>query len=253
MSILSIKPISARLVVTGSLLLLAACASQPTTTQPGKNAEQVVSKYAAQRKGEAAGASNTKHIPVVPHTPEAAKQAKAALSDYVLGLKAMQNKQYEKALIIFQSISSRYTLLSGPLVNEGMIYLQQKKPKDAKRVLLQATQINAKNPYAWNALGVTYRKLGEFKKAKRAYQAALKLDPLYARAQFNLAVLADLYLDDLPLALEHYQRYQSLQKTPDKSVGIWIVDLKRRIKKAHKNNATQAEGVANNAATETQS
>lgn len=207
-------------------LLLGGCASHPSA--PEANGEHVVSKYAAERQGQAAGASNAAHVPPVPHSAAAEKQAQAATANYVMALKAMHDKDYQKALIIFQSIASRFPLLSGPLVNEGLIYLEQKKFDDAETVLKQAIKVNAANPYAWNALGMTNRELGKFDDAKKAYQQALTLDPLYARAHFNLGVLADLYLDDLPLALAHYQRYQSLQAAPDKNVAIWIADLTRR-------------------------
>ena len=214
------------LTLAAAALLLAGCATRPA--EPDQTGDHVVSKYASERQGAAANASNAAHIPPVLHSPDAEKQAQAATPDYVMALKAMNDKDYHKAMVIFQSIASRYPLLSGPLVNEGLIYLEQEKYDDAKEALNQAIKVNNKNPYAWNALGMTERQLGDFDASKKAYQQALTLDPLYARAHFNLAVLADLYLDDLPLALDHYQRYQSLQQQPDKSVTIWIADLKRR-------------------------
>jgi Flp pilus assembly protein TadD len=217
-------PLLPLVVVT---LLLDACASHPATEN---NVKPVVSKYAAMRQGQAAGKSNAAHTPPVPHTAAAAKQAREASGDYVMGLKAMMENDDHKAMIIFQSISSRFPLLSGPLVNEGLIYLKQNNPQDAEQVLKQAIKINEKNPYAWNALGLAERETGHFQNAKNDYTRALELDPLYARAHFNLAVLADLYLDDLPLALTHYKQYQELQQTPDKNVAIWITDLERRIK-----------------------
>ena len=50
----------------------------------------------------------------------------------------------------------------------------------------------------------------------------------YARAHFNLAVLGELYLQDMNLALNHFRAYQNLQKLPDENVANWIVDLERR-------------------------
>lgn len=243
----STRPLSrlrAWLAPLAAALVLAGCASHPSA--PEQSGDHVVSKYAAQRQGTAAGASNAAHIPPVLHSPEAEKQAQAATPDYVMALKAMNDKDYHKAMVIFQSIASRYPLLSGPLVNEGLIYLEQAKYDDAQTVLNDAIKVNNKNPYAWNALGMTERQLGHFDAAKKAYQQALTLDPLYARAHFNLAVLADLYLDDLPLALEHYQRYQALQATPDKNVTIWIADLTRRSQQQAAAPAAQGKADTNN-------
>ena len=88
--------------------------------------------------------------------------------------------------------------------------------------------INDANPYAHNGLGLALREQGKFDDARIHYERALVLDPKYARAHFNMAVLAELYLQDLNLALKHFQAYQNLQKQPDENVANWIVDLQRR-------------------------
>lgn len=120
-------------------------------------------------------------------------------------------------------------MLSGPLVNQGLIYLRQEKWGEALNVLDQALKINPQNPFAWNQRGVAFRAQGKFKDARAAYEKALAIDPQYAKAHFNLGVLADLYLQDLQLALLHYERYQSLQRKPDQAVGTWIADLRNRL------------------------
>ena len=129
---------------------------------------------------------------------------------------------------MFQSLSSRFPQLSGPLVNQGLIYLEQDKNEDAEAVLRQALQANSQNPYAYNSLGLALREQGKFDEARSAYESALALDPKYARAHFNLGVLAELYMQDLNLALNHFRQYQALQKQPDQTVANWIVDLERR-------------------------
>jgi tetratricopeptide (TPR) repeat protein len=108
------------------------------------------------------------------------------------------------------------------------ILLKQEKYAEAEKQLRDALAINAKNPYANNLLGIALREQGKFKEAKAAYEAALTLDPNYAKAHFNLGVLADLYMQDLPTALGHYERYQGLQSKPDPAVATWIVDLQKR-------------------------
>lgn len=236
-------------LIASMTLLLVACATGPSHDF-NPDGEHAISKYAAQREGEAAGASTADHIPVVPHTKEASAQAQEASGDYVMALQAMNEKDWQKALVILQSISSRYPLLSGPLVNQGLIYIEQEKYKEAKEVLEKALEVNDQNPYAWNALGLTERSMGQFAASLENYNKALELDPLYARAHFNLAVLADLYLNDLNLALTHYKNYQSLQREPDKSVAIWIKDLENRTKRSamerrtNKNNNDNAQGGA---------
>jgi lipoprotein NlpI len=80
-------------------------------------------------------------------------------------------------------------------------------------------------------MGVVNRERGDFKSAKQNYQQALKIDTHYAKAHLNLGILADLYLQDYALALDHFEQYQALQKTPDKRVKGWITDLERRVER----------------------
>ena len=59
---------------------------------------------------------------------------------------------------------------------------------------------------------------------------AITLEPGYALAYYNLAILYDLYVQRPELALENYQQYLSLE--PDDGtaeVERWIADLRRRV------------------------
>ncbi len=171
---------------------------------------------------QAAHAEDARHAPLQPVVPPAFSDA------YDRAIEAARQGQYPQALQGFANLAAHQPFYSGPWVNEGLIYLHQKRYEEAQKALRTAISINDANPYAWNALGTALRHLGHFEEARHAYQRALQLDGDYARAQFNYAVLAELYLQDLPLALRHYMRYQALQIQPDPAVARWIVDLKRR-------------------------
>lgn len=217
------------IILSGALLGLAGCASKQIDTGLDSSGEKHVSKYAAER--EAAGdvnESDAVHIPPVPHSPAAEAAAQKALPEYARALQTMRAGQLDQALVMLQSLGERYPQLSGPFVNQGRIYWQQKKFKEAQAALERALQVNDRNPYAHNLLGMVLREEGEFDKALTHYQTAVQLDPKYARAHFNLGVLAELYMQDLNLALNHFRAYQALQKEPDSTVKNWIVDLERR-------------------------
>lgn len=242
MSTLSIKG----LVLGIGLLALAGCASKPLDTGLD-SAEKHVSKYAAQREGGEAAESDAVHIPPVPHDPAAEGAAAKAMPEFARALQALRAGEHGKALIMLKSLSQRFPQLSGPLVNQGRIYWEQEKYKDAQTALEQALQVNSRNPYAHNLLGLVMREQGKFQEARAHYEAALQLDPLYARAHFNLGVLAELYLQDLNLALNHFRAYQGLQKQPDNIVANWIVDLERRAPAVTPPNAVAApEAVTTN-------
>lgn len=214
-----------RLAVAAMLAATAGCATGPDLSSDGTPRE---SRYAEQREGGAASDSDPIHVPPVPHDPAVEKTAEKALPEYVRALQTIRKKEYEKALIMLQSLSSRYPQLSGPLVNQGIVHVKLEQYEDAEDRLREALEVNEKNPYAHNALGIALREQGRFDEALKHYRRALALDPKYARAHFNLAVLAELYMQDLTLALQHFRAYQNLQKEPDQNVANWIVDLERR-------------------------
>ncbi len=182
---------------------------------------------AEERKPSEATADSSKSPTV---TVDMAKQQAAAAvgADYARALGLMSNGKDDDALVVLRGIGSKVPQFSGPLVNEGLIQLRKQQYADAEKALQQAVKVNPQNPYAFNLLGVALREQGKFQDARAAYESALALDPNYAKAHFNLGVLADLYLQDLPLALSHYQRYQTLQGKPDPAVANWIVDLQKR-------------------------
>lgn len=182
----------------------------------------------AEDKKPSAAAEDTSRSPVM--SVDAGKQqaAMAVASEYANAMGLMASGQDAQALGVLQAISAKAPKFSGPLVNQGVILLRQKQYAAAEAKLLQALDINARNPFAYNLLGIALREQGKFGDARAAYETALSIDPNYAKAHFNLGVLADLYQQDLSLALNHYERYQALQSKPDPAVANWIVDLQKR-------------------------
>lgn len=66
---------------------------------------------------------------------------------------------------------------------------------------------------AHNLAGLVAVNSGEFSQAEKHYQNALKLKPSYENALYNMALLQDVYLQNIPAAVAHYDRY--LAARPD--------------------------------------
>jgi len=64
------------------------------------------------------------------------------------------------------------------------------------------------------------------------YLKAIEIKPAYANAQYNLALLYDIYLQEIELAIKHYEIYTSLLKKPDEATQEWINHLKGTLKNA---------------------
>lgn len=214
------------------LTTLAGCASAPSTQKkPAADVDNVnvVRAVRQQPPAPAVAASDTTHQATVTASPQAQMAAQQAAGDYVAAMQAIKLNKLDDALIGFQAISAKHPTLSGPRVNEALIYVRQEKWDDALGSIAGALKVNPRNPYAWNLQGIVLRQQGKFKESRAAYEQAVGIDPLYAKAHFNLGVLADLYLQDLKLALNHYEKYQALQKKPDPAVANWITDLRNRL------------------------
>ena len=126
-----------------------------------------------------------------------------------LGKTAESRALLHKALSLDLNSGSGWMLL-------GMNALEQKEYDEAVADLLQATLHDEKNPRAHNYLGMAAGRKGWSDASEQELRRAVELDPGYADANFNLAVL---YLRRTPplyeLARRHYQRALDLGAARD--------------------------------------
>ena len=193
------KPFSKTLVLIAAVAWLAACA-----TAPGGG------DTAAKKSGGSA-------------VPE---KAKAAYERAIWSAKAGRD---DEAIALFEKLTQDFPDMTLAYTNLGLQYLKAGKFPEAEQALQQAVTLDPANAVAFNHLGVALREQGKFRQALQAYQSAVQVRPDYAMAHLNLGILYDIYLQDLPLALEQYQTYQKLSDDNDKQVAKWIVDLERRL------------------------
>lgn len=194
-------------------VLLTACASSPTTPVESKS---TIAPGSAQEQAALAGVS-----------PEARNTFNDALQ-------AMRDDNKSRAERLLTQLAKTYPNLSGPYTNLGILYFRENKMDEAEKAFQSAIQVNPKSAVSYNHLGIISRNKGKFKEAEQQYEKALQINPDYAYAHLNLGILLDLYLGELNKALVEYNRYQALTGGKDDDVKKWIVDLKRRIKRASK-------------------
>ena len=101
----------------------------------------------------------------------------------------------------------------------GMNYLEQKRDEEAFAALVQAALYDERNPRAHNYLGIAAGRKGWSEASEDELRRAIELDPRYADANFNLAVL---YLRRTPplleLARRHYQQAIDLGSPKDPAI-----------------------------------
>ena len=150
---------------------------------------------------------------------------------YQQALDELKAKNYAVASSVLSDLEPQVDELPLLTTNLGLALLAQQEWSAAEATFQRALKRSPKDTVALNHLGVAQRQQGKFSAALTSYQEALTIDPDYAAAHLNVAILFDIYLQDLPKAMQHYQAYLELQEKEDKLVMGWLTDLKRRLDK----------------------
>ena len=201
-------------------LLLGACQTAPQPVAPAVAPKPEVQSPTESR----AETTAEKNLP--PQPSASAPQQKL----HQQALDSIKAGDIDKAIKEFKQIIAAEPTLPHAYTNLGLLYLHQNRLQEAAQAFQQAIVIDNKDAVAYNNLAVIQRRQGKFKKALFNYYKAVKNKPDYAAAHLNLGILLDLYLPDLPKALEHYQTYQKLTGGNNEKVKKWIIDLQHRIK-----------------------
>ena len=135
-----------------------------------------------------------------------------------------------QAIPVLNAVIEREKRLPAPYVNIAIAYNKLGDTKAAEENLISALKLDIGHPVANNELGLLYRKKGKFTAARVAYENAIKDHPEYLPAIRNLGVLCDLYMHDFDCALQQFEEYLE-SKPDDKTVAIWVADVKRRLGK----------------------
>ncbi len=75
------------------------------------------------------------------------------------------------------------------LYDMGLSAFYAKNYSEAIAHLYKATKIAPEEPKVWNALGITYMEVEEYKKAEEAFRMALVANPEFSEAKMNLGIL----------------------------------------------------------------
>jgi len=122
----------------------------------------------------------------------------------------------EKALAVDPNDSFTLTTL-------GAVMIEQSRIEDAIGYLERANTSKADDAITLNYLGVASSQLGQFGKAEQSLRRAITVNPEYAEAHFNLAVIyATAKPPSIALAKRHYEKALELGSTPDKRLASML-------------------------------
>ncbi len=105
----------------------------------------------------------------------------------------------------------------------GIVYYSQEKYDDAVNALTKSLAINSKNATAHNYLGITAAQKGWMEAAQKELDTAIQLEPKYADAWFNLAVvLATKTPSNKPDAKKAYDKAVELGAASDPAMETLV-------------------------------
>lgn len=197
-----------------TLLLLAACQSGPKT---------VPEPAPAVEPAPVSEASATEPVPEV-------EPVDFYQQFYIEAVDSLKRGDTEQAIELLMQVSTDAPDKPYVFTNLGLAYFKLKKMDLAEQAFQEAISRSKKDAVAYNHLGILLRYKGQFEEARKRYQRAIAIDSNYAYAHLNLGILFDIYLQDLKMALQQYEKYQALIGEEDKQVAGWITDIQRRLK-----------------------
>lgn len=210
------------------VLLTAACQFVPEPVQEQQGSENRV-KESSSRLNQTQEISTT--VSINPYLDRATVAPAAALEQFDKANQALASSDWALAEEELHRIIETYPEFSGPYLSLALLYRTSGNSDQAERYFREAFDRNSNNVHAYNQYGVFLREQGRFMEAEHAYQRALAVWPQFPEANINLAILYDLYMGRLSLAVEYYSIYRDLQEQPDRRLAGWIVDAQRRLEK----------------------
>jgi len=149
-------------------------------------------------------------------------------SDFEDAVDLLEQERHAEAIALLEDVTEAAPEVAAAHVDLGMAYNRTDDLERAEASLRRALELSPRHPAALNELGIVYRRTGRFQEARESYERALEIHPDFHFARRNLAILCDLYLEDLACALEHYERHAETFPG-DETLAMWISDVRMRL------------------------
>ena len=159
-------------------------------------------------------------------TKQTAESSIEELQIYKNAIVALNNNELAKAKKLFTTMSERQPNIAGSWANLALISIKEDNLAQAEVYAKTALVKNPNMPQALNLSGYLAQKKGAINIAKSYYLQAISHKSDYALAHYNLALVYDVYLQDIAKAIEHYQYYLAYNEQQDENTENWLEGLK---------------------------
>jgi len=133
---------------------------------------------------------------------------------YNLGCLWLEQNKPDAAQSEFTAYTLRRSKATEGWLKLGLAQLQSHDVAAAEKSFSTVHYLNSNNPEALNGLGLVWIERGRPREAAQFFAAAAREKPDYGPALLNLATVAQQYLHENALALQHYRAYLALTPRP---------------------------------------
>lgn len=160
---------------------------------------------------------------------QSSESIKAELALYQKAVLTLNEHKLDDAEKLFDQMRKLQPDMAGAWANLALIKMKKGDFKASQKLIVIALEKNSNMPQALNLAGSLALKDGRLNDAKNYFSQAVKEKPDYALAHYNLALLFDIYFQDLPQAITHYQLYLEHLGQEDKDTARWLKGLKSTV------------------------
>lgn len=175
--------------------------------------------------GCSSGPTSTGDAPTI--SAKAAPLAEKDRAAYNNSLTDLEKGNTKQAAALLTKIANSNPGYLDAWINLAIANYKLKDIDAAKRAIVQAHKLQPTSAEINNIRGLISAEEGRYKDAEQLYIAALKLNPKSASTHYNLALLYDVYYQDIAQAISHYESYLSLSSQKDEETEAWTDELKQ--------------------------
>lgn len=157
----------------------------------------------------------------------------ADASHYASAVANLQKGQFTEAAQALTGLVKKYPSHADAWLNLAVAQYSLDRLEEASAAIDQARQLQPDSVDVLNVTGLIQVGKGHYKDAETFYTKALSLDQRHAYVHYNMALLYDLYYQDIAKAVPHYEHYLALLGESDEETELLVDDLRHALNRGN--------------------
>jgi tetratricopeptide (TPR) repeat protein len=149
--------------------------------------------------------------------------------DYRIAQELLSKNSFTKAIPLLSKITTANPGYTDAWANYALALYKSNDYIAADTAIKKALLLNTTSAELLDLDGLIQIGLGHYKSAENSYLKALQIKSNCVTCHYNLALLYDVYYQDLKRAIIHYQSYLNNISVTDDEIENWIDELQRNI------------------------